>query len=74
MVGKQGVGKQSGIITFVLLAMMVVPHLAHAAGLGIPLDGFIGQFETFIVGLGLAVGLVGLTGYVGSLVRCESAL
>ena len=39
----------------------------HAAGLGIPLDGFIGTFETFVVGLGLAVGLVGLTGYVGSL-------
>ena len=45
-----------------------------AAGLGIPLDGFIGTFETFVTGLGLVVGLVGLTGYVGSLVRCESAL
>ena len=40
---------------------------AHAAGLGIPLDGFIGTFETFVTGLGLVVGLVGLTGYVGSL-------
>ena len=40
---------------------------ATAAGLGIPLDGFIGTFETFVTGLGLVVGLVGLTGYVGSL-------
>ena len=40
---------------------------AEAAGLGIPLDGFIGTFETFVTGLGLVVGLVGLTGYVGSL-------
>ena len=30
---------------------------AHAAGLGIPLDGFIGTFETFVTGLGLVVGL-----------------
>ena len=40
---------------------------AYAAGLGIPLDGFIGTFETFVTGLGLVVGLVGLTGFVGSL-------
>ena len=37
------------------------------ASLGIELDSFIGNFETFVVGLGLAVGLVGLTGWVGSL-------
>jgi hypothetical protein len=63
---RQDVGKRSGTIAF-YLAVMLAPHLAHAAGLGIPLDGFIGTFETFVVGLGLAVGLVGLTGYVGSL-------
>ena len=40
---------------------------AEAAGLGIPLDGFIGSFEVFVTGLGLVIGLVGLTGYVGSL-------
>src|SRR2546426_11472838 len=41
---------------------------ASAAGaLGIPLDGFLTQFQTFVVGLGLIMGLVGLTGYVGSL-------
>jgi hypothetical protein len=40
---------------------------AHAGGLGIPLDGFLATFNTFVVGLGLIMGLVGLAGYVGSL-------
>lgn len=50
-----------------LLVVLLSTQAAQAAGLGIPLDGFIGQFQTFVVGLGLVVGLVGLTGYVGSL-------
>ena len=53
------------VLTTGLLLTATLP--AHAAGLGIPLDGFIGNFETFVTGLGLVVGLVGLTGYVGSL-------
>ena len=56
------------------LMLLLAAQPVMAAGLGIPLDGFIGTFETFVTGLGLVVGLVGLTGYVGSLVRCESAL
>jgi hypothetical protein len=40
---------------------------SYAAGLGIPLDGFLQQFQTFVIGLGLVIGLVGLVGYVGSL-------
>jgi hypothetical protein len=60
-----------GVVAWTLLSGVLQ---AEAAGLGIPLDGFIGTFETFVTGLGLVVGLVGLTGYVGSLVRCESAL
>ena len=47
--------------------LLSVAIQSEAAGLGIPLDSFIGNFETFVTGLGLAVGLVGLTGYVGSL-------
>ena len=39
----------------------------EAGGLGLPIDSFLGKFETFVIGLGLAVGLVGLVGYVGSL-------
>ncbi len=38
-----------------------------AAGLGIPLDGFLTTFQTWVVGLGLIMGLVGLVGYVGAL-------
>ena len=53
---------RSGALLLLLAAQPVM-----AAGLGIPLDGFIGTFETFVTGLGLVVGLVGLTGYVGSL-------
>src|SRR4029450_13625467 len=54
------------------LAVLLPTLLAHAlvaegASLGIGPDTFIGQFETFVVGLGLGVGLVGLTGWVGSL-------
>lgn len=55
--------------TAALVIWMLLSSLGQgdAAGLGIPLDGFIGNFETFVVGLGLLVGLIGLTGYVGSL-------
>jgi hypothetical protein len=55
-------------------AVLSLAALSEAAGLGIALDGFIGQFQTFLVGLGLVMGMAGLVGYVGSLVRCESAL
>ncbi len=40
---------------------------SFAGALGIPLDGFLTQFQTWVVGLGLIMGLVGLVGYVGSL-------
>ena len=54
------------------LGLAVVIVLLHAStsqagALGIPLDGFLTTFQTFVVGLGLIMGLVGLTGYVGSL-------
>jgi hypothetical protein len=39
----------------------------EAASLGISLDAFLTQFETFVVGMGMIVGLVGLIGYIGSL-------
>src|SRR6266704_958029 len=49
------------------LVVLGSARASQAAGLGIPLDGFLTQFQTFVVGLGLIMGLVGLTGYVGSL-------
>ena len=53
----------------IALAMVVLlsARASYAAGLGIPLDAFLQQFQLFVVGLGLVMGLVGLTGYVGSL-------
>jgi hypothetical protein len=49
------------------MAVMLSARASFAGALGIPLDGFLTQFQTFVVGLGLIMGLVGLTGYVGSL-------
>lgn len=48
-------------------ALVLTARPSWAGALGIPLDGFLNQFQTFVVGLGLIMGLVGLTGYVGSL-------
>jgi len=47
--------------------LLLIARVSWAGALGIPLDGFLTQFQTFVVGLGLIIGLVGLTGYVGSL-------
>src|SRR5438105_13655940 len=49
------------------LGVLLSAHASYAGALGIPLDGFLTTFQTFVVGLGLIMGLVGLTGYVGSL-------
>jgi len=47
--------------------VLLSARTSWAGGLGIPLDGFLTTFQTFVIGLGLIMGLVGLTGYVGSL-------
>lgn len=57
--------RKAGLVTGILLTALV--RASDAAGLGIPLDGFLGQFQTFVIGLGLIMGLVGLVGWVGSL-------
>ena len=57
--------KKQAVMTMGLILLSVVR--SESAGLGIPLDGFIGSFETFVTGMGLIVGSVGLIGYVGSL-------
>jgi len=55
-------------LAIVVGGLVVLSARASFAGaLGIPLDGFLTQFQTVVVGLGLIMGLVGLTGYVGSL-------
>ena len=49
------------------MVVLLSARASFAGALGIPLDGFLTTFQTFVVGLGLIMGLVGLTGYVGSL-------
>jgi hypothetical protein len=50
-----------------LFVSLISVRWAIAGGLGIPLDGFLATFQTFVIELGLIIGLVGLAGYVGSL-------
>jgi len=54
---RRGVGWGS-----VLLVVSV--RLASAGGLGIPLDGFLTTFVTFVTGLGTLIFLLGLGSYV----------
>jgi len=53
--------------TIIVSAVMLAAKSGLAAGLGIPLDGFIGTMETAVTGMGLVVGTVGGIGYVGGL-------
>ena len=55
------------VMMWVVVGMMLSARVSCAAGLGIPLDGFLTTFQTWVVGLGLIMGLVGLVGYVGAL-------
>ena len=48
-------------------SIVLQAQASYAGSLGIPLDSFLTQFTVFVTGTGLVIGLVGLTGYVGSL-------
>src|SRR6266851_10235258 len=61
------VGMKRKMAVAVMMAMVFGTKVAFAAGLGIPLDGFLATFQTWVVGLGLVMGLVGLSGYIGAL-------
>jgi hypothetical protein len=50
-----------------IVVTMALAQVSHAAGLGIPLDGFLATFLTWVVGLGLLIGSIGLVGWIGSL-------
>jgi hypothetical protein len=54
-------------VGLVVGAVLLSAGQSQAATLGIPLDNFIQQFSLFVTGMGLLIGLVGITGYVGSL-------
>jgi|SRR6516164_231825 hypothetical protein len=48
------------------LLLLGSARAASAAGLGIPLDGFLTTFTTWVIGLGFLIGIVGLAGFVAS--------
>jgi len=58
--------KRTVMVTIGILVLLSA-QASFAGALGIPLDAFLTTFQTFVVGLGLIMGLVGLVGYVGSL-------
>ncbi len=49
------------MVSGMVLVILISAHASHAAGLGIPLDGFLTQVQTWVIGLGLIMGLIGLT-------------
>jgi hypothetical protein len=55
------------VAMWAVVSLVISVRGACAAGLGIPLDAFLTTFQTWVVGLGLIMGLVGLVGYVGAL-------
>jgi hypothetical protein len=50
-----------------LFAVITLARSAQAAGLGIPLDGFLTTFLTWVTGLGLLIGTIGLAGWIASM-------
>jgi hypothetical protein len=47
-----------------MLMLFLAAQAVDAAGLGIALDGFLASFETFVIGLGTIIFLLGLGSYV----------
>jgi hypothetical protein len=58
--------RRTAVVAGLMLTGVAV-RSASAFSLGIPLDGFITQLLTSVVGLGLVVGSIGLVGWIGSL-------
>jgi hypothetical protein len=55
-----------------VMVTLLVARAAWAGGLGIPLDGFLTLFVTFVTGLGTLIFLLGLGSYVYQWVRHEA--
>jgi hypothetical protein len=60
-------GMKRSMVIAVIVAMGLGARAASAGALGIPLDGFLTQFQQWVIGLGFITGVVGLLGYVASL-------
>jgi hypothetical protein len=52
------------IMSWGLVLLVLSARFASAGGLGIPLDGFLTTFVTFVTGLGSLIFLLGLGSYV----------
>jgi hypothetical protein len=52
------------IVSWGLVLLLVSARFASAGGLGIPLDGFLTTFVTYVTGLGALIFLLGLGSYV----------
>jgi hypothetical protein len=52
------------VISWSLVLLLFSARFANAGGLGIPLDGFLTMFLTFVTGLGSLIFLLGLGSYV----------
>src|SRR5262249_11441661 len=52
-------------LALVLALLALGVESGHAAGLGIPLDGFLTTWTAWVVGLGFALFITGLAGWAG---------
>ena len=52
--------KRQWAVTVALMLVVAFARVGNAAGLGIPLDGFLTTFLTWVLGLGLLIGTIGL--------------
>ena len=61
------------MIGLAVMAVVLSARVAFAGGLGIPLDGFLTTFLTFVTGLGALIFMLGLGSYVYQWIRCRTA-
>ena len=58
--------RRTGIGLVVLVARVVgLPGVSLAGGLGIPLDGFLTSWQSWVIGLGIVLFITGLAGWAG---------
>ena len=60
-------GKKRGrmLTAMLMLAVLVLPQVSLAGGLGIPLDGFLTSWQAWVIGLGIVLFITGLAGWAG---------
>ena len=59
-------GTRKGMAVLVTLAILGISVVSgEAAGLGIPLDGFLTTWQAWVIGLGIVLFITGLAGWAG---------